>query len=173
MIEMKSYDKAANKFYNSQKIISLPITSWDLYGSYFDRLCKNYNDLVALKNLANNNNWSYTSEFKESLIEKEEIIVVTDSHLNIVHATNNILEMNGYTPDEILGQTPRMFQGEATCKKTRLHISKAIKEGKSFETTVVNYRKDGSLYYCWIKGEPIFNVKGKIVNFIAYEKEVA
>lgn len=173
MNEIKSYDRAANRFYKSQNITGLPIISWDLFGNYFDTLCKNYSDAFSLKNLAEQNKWLYTSEFKENLINKEQVIVVTDANLRIVHATSNISGMNGYAPDEIVGKTPKIFQGEETCKKTQLKISKAIKNQTSFEATVLNYRKDGSTYKCWIKAEPIFNKQGKVVNFIAYEREVA
>jgi len=81
--------------------------------------------------------------------------------------------MNGHTLNEIKGKNPKNFQGEETSKKITATIAKAIKNEEPFEATVVNYRKDGSTYNCWIKGEPIFNKKGKVVNFIAYEREVA
>ncbi len=173
MNDIKNYDTAAHKFYSSQKINGLPIISWDLFGPYFDKVCNHYNDINALKNLAEDNQWSYADVFNEELIQKEHIIVVTDSRLNIVHATHNIFGMNGYTADEVLGEKPKMFQGEGTCKETTNYISKAIKNKAPFEATILNYRKDGSPYRCWIKGEPIFNKKGKVVNFIAYEREVA
>ena len=107
------------------------------------------------------------------MVEKKQVIVVTDAQLNIVHATHNIYGMNGYNTDEILGKKPKMFQGKATCKETTKYIAKAVKAKKSFEAVLVNYRKDGSSYKCWIKGEPIWNNKGKVVNFIAYERKVA
>lgn len=173
MSEIKNYDKAAHKFYNTQKIVGLPIISWDVFGTYFSKLCKNYSDINLLTNLAKVNNWSYPLKFNEELMEKERVIVVTDSHLNIVHATHNIYGMNGYTADEVLGQKPKMFQGEGTSKKTIALISKAIKNKTPFEATILNYHKNGSPYKCWIQGEPVFNKMGEVVNFIAYEREVA
>ena len=81
--------------------------------------------------------------------------------------------MNGYKPEQIIGNKPKMFQGEKTCKKSLSVISSAIKEQRSFETIVTNYRKDGSTYKCWIHGQPVLDNKGKVVNFIAFEREVA
>ncbi|MEO0525582.1 MAG: PAS domain-containing protein [Bacteroidota bacterium] len=173
MNEIKNYDRAVHKFYNSQKIIGLPLVSWDIFRSYFDKICKDYNDINGLTSLAEKNEWSYSAYFDNELINKEHIIVVTDSHLNIVHATHNIYKMNGYSADEIIGKKPKMFQGKDTCLETTEYISKAVKNKVPFETVILNYRKNGSPYKCWIKGEPIFNKKGKIVNFIAYEREVA
>lgn len=173
MKEFNNYDKAASKFYTNKEPKGLPILSWDLAGSYFDKTCKNLHDLKSLTKISQSNRWAYQNNFHDELLNKEQVIVVTDAELKIVYATNNIFNMNGYTLDEISGKKPNIFQGKETSKKTTASIAKAIKNRMPFEATVLNYRKDGSTYKCWIKGDPIFNKKGKIVNFIAYEREVA
>lgn len=173
MKEFKNYDKAAAKFYISNKPKVFPILSWDLSGSFFNKTSRDLDDLRFLKNLAKSNRWSYRNTFNQELMIKEEVILVTDPELKIVYATNNIFKMNGYTLNEIKGKNPKIFQGEETSSKITQTIASAVKNKKPFEAVVVNYRKDGSPYNCWIKGEPIFNKKGKIVNFIAYEREVA
>jgi PAS domain S-box-containing protein len=172
-MEIKNYDTAANKFYSSLNIKSLPITSWDLFSTSYDTMCKTSHDIIQIKKIAENNKWSYVENFNEALFKKEQVLVVTDAELTIVHATQNILNMNGYKPEEILGKKPKMFQGVDTCKKTAKAIGVAVKNKQGFEAVILNYRKDGSSYKCWIKGEPIFNKIGEVVNFIAYEKEVA
>ena len=173
MSELKAYDEAANKFYDTLEINSLPIISWDMYAPHFKSVCKNYDDIISLELLAKTNHWSDEKDFGENLLHKKHVIVVTDPQLRIVHATKNIIEMNGYTPDEVLGQKPKMFQGAETCEKTSRNIRQAIHNKTPFEAIIINYRKDGSTYKCWIKGEPVLNTSGEIVNFIAYEKEVA
>lgn len=173
MSEIKAYDKAANKFHDSLDINSLPITSWDMYAPHFVAVCKNYKDIESLSLLAETNEWSYQSHFANELLHKQQVIVVTDPQLKIVHATKNIIDMNGYEPHEIIGKRPTIFQGADTCKETSGAIRKAVQSKTPFETIILNYRKDGSTYKCWIKGEPVFNTSGEVVNFIAYEKEVA
>lgn len=173
MQEIKDYDLAANKFYGGLDIKSLPLNSWDFYATSFDEVCQASNDIFMLQNLAKTNKWSYNENFEAKLLQSKNVIVVTDSQLNIVHATQNILSMNGYKPEEILGKKPKMFQGIGTCKETSKNIGIAVQNKKPFEATILNYRKDGSTYKCWIKGEPILNKSGEVVNFIAYEKEVA
>ncbi len=173
MIELKQYDIAAQKFYDTQQINSLPILSWDSYGLHFDRLTKFSRDIVVLNQLAKEHGWQSSLSLNEALVEKDNVIVVTDAKLKIVHASHNIIHMNGYEVTDIIGESPKMFQGKDTCKDTSVYISNAIKRKCGFEATILNYRKDGSPYKCWIKGEPLFNKKGKVVHFIAYEKEVA
>lgn len=173
MQEIKNYDFAANKFYGARTIKSLPLTSWDLYATFFDKVCQLNNDVFLLKNLSLSNKWSYAEKFEEALLQKEHVIVVTDPQLSIVYASHNISKMNGYKPTEVLGKKPKMFQGSETCEETSRNIGIAVKNKEPFEAVVLNYRKDGSTYKCWIKGEPILNKSGEVVNFIAYEKEVA
>lgn len=173
MIEIQDYDAAANRFYNSLDIKPLPLNSWDLYASFFHEVCSTHQDINLLRNLAKRNKWSYSENFDEALFRKKQVIVVTDAKLKIVHATQNITQMNGYMPKEIVGNKPKMFQGIDTCQKASKAIGLAIADKKPFEARILNYRKDNSTYVCWIKGEPIFNKHGEVVNFIAYEKEVA
>lgn len=173
MKEIQHYDKAANRFYKNQSFTALPLTSWDLFAEEFKTTVEGLNDIVKFKKLAEENSWNSTICFKDEILSKNHIVVVTDTSLNIVHASNNIHKMNGYTAEEIIGKKPKMFQGKLTCKKTANKIGKAVKSNTPFEATILNYRKDGSTYNCWIKGAPIMDKHGKVINFIAFEREVA
>lgn len=173
MKELKDYDLAANKFYGRQQVNLLPIISGDFYKSHSERIGKRYHDLAYLSKLAKSNQWAYHTNLEEQLIDKDHIIVVTDTTLKIVHATHNIINMNGYTPEEVIGHKPKMFQGTDTCKETTAQIAIAVRNKLPFEAVIVNYRKNGSAYKCWIKGEPIFDKVGEVINFIAFERAIA
>ena len=129
--------------------------------------------MVIFNKLAKQHKWKTALDIENELLLKKHVVVVTDADLKIVHASQNMIKMNGYTMQRVVGKTPKMFQGPATCSQNKQFISSAIRAKKSFETVVSNYRKDGSLYKCWIKGQPIFNTQNDVVHFIAYEKEVA
>jgi PAS domain S-box-containing protein len=90
--------------------------------------------------------------------------------LNIVFASHNIKKMNGYEEADVLGKSPKMFQGKATNDNTSNEIRKAIVNQESFEKTVLNYKKNGDVYVCLIKGFPVFNNKGNLSHYIAFEK---
>ncbi len=173
MESTKYYDEALANFYVKMEISSSPLSSLDIYAQHFNKVCKNLNDIKCLTDLAKEQRWKDVLGIRHEILDKDHVVVVTDPQLNIVYATQNIFSMNGYSPDEVVGKKPKMFQGEKTCKETSKHISLAIKKHLPFEATITNYRKDGSIYNCWIKGQPIFDTKGKVVNFIAFEKEVA
>lgn len=174
MEDLKDYDNAIIKFRKSLNYLFLPLLSWDFYSQNFDAIKKSAEDLKSLLELASDNAWNMNTDvLDERLRADKNVVVVTDSNLNIVFATKNIWDMNQYHPQEIIGKKPKMFQGDKTSKSSLKIISDAVRERKPFETTVINYRKDGSTYNCWIQGQPIYNKDGVVVNFIAFEKEVA
>ncbi|MFT6993321.1 MAG: nitrogenase subunit NifH [Maribacter sp.] len=73
------------------KINQLPVSSWDFYAIHFDKVCYTADDIISLSKLANENAWGFNQNiFKQEVQEKEHVIVVTDTKLNIVYATNNI-----------------------------------------------------------------------------------
>jgi len=173
MNELRHYDHAATRFYGAQNIKSLPLNSWDYYSDHYETVLKFSEDIVLLKKLAIDHKWDTSLRIEDELLRKKHVVVVTNEHLQIVHTSHNMIYMNGYTAKEVVGNSPKMFQGKGTCAKTKTYIANAIKARKSFEAVVLNYRKNGSAYKCWIKGHPIFNTENDIVHFIAYEKEVA
>lgn len=174
MNELRDYDNANIKFRKGLKFTMLPVLSWDFYAPNYEDIKHLEEDYNSLLSLVSSNSWNIDpSIIDKKLRTDKNIIVVTDTQLNIVFATKNMWNMSQYRPEEILGKSPKMFQGELTSKSTLKIVSNAIKEKNPFEVTVVNYRKDGSTYNCCIQGEPIFDRDGNVVSFIAYEKEVA
>ncbi len=173
MEELKDYDFAASQFYKDLKVKGLPLLSWDFFQSNLDQVFKNGHDLIGLTELARVNHWTTNAHLEEYLMGEKYVIVVTNTKLEIVHATQNMFFMNGYKPLEVIGQKPKMFQGKDTSRETTKYIADAIKNRVPFEATLVNYKKDGSPYNCWIKGEPIFDNTGKVINFIAFERQIA
>jgi PAS domain S-box-containing protein len=167
------YEEALTKFYGKMKLGNSPISSLDFYTSFFDSICRNMRDIKNLSALSKEGKWKTPFPFHHEIMDKNHTVVLTDADINIVYATQNMYFMNGYKPEEIIGKKPKIFQGKDTCQETTKVISKAIRNKTPFEVVLVNYKKNGAPYECKIKGAPIWNKDGKLVNFIAFEKEVA
>ncbi|WP_276168727.1 PAS domain-containing protein [Zobellia alginiliquefaciens] len=169
---MKAYDEAAGEFLGKLDIVPVPLVSWDIYSLNFQELCMNSKDVISIQNIAQRNRWVYDK--LDSLSAQDTgVVVITDIKLTIVHATSNIVSMTGYKSEEVIGKSPKIFQGKKTSQETLVKIRTAIERKIPFEAVLINYKKDGSTYNCQIKAEPIFNNRGQLVNFIAFEKEVA
>lgn len=169
MSNFRQYEDAIALYHNSLNIKTVPVYSWDFHNDFVCAIKKFFADLDKLNAIALQNKWAQNNwDLKNSL--KEEVIVVTDVKLKIVFASHNMETMNGYTAEEVLGKSPKIFQGEATNQITSNEIRKAILHQQPFEKTVMNYKKNGEVYVCLIKGFPVFNSKGELRHYIAFEK---
>ena len=149
---------------------SVPIMSWDFHYVYINELKALSVDLEKLNEISNRFTWDEKKlKIKERI--KEEVIVITDLELKIVFASSGIKKMTGFKEDEILGKTPKMFQGPATSKTDLKEIREALKKRVPFVKTLENYRKNGKTYKCKIDASPVYNLKGELSHFMAFEKE--
>lgn len=154
------YDKALAKYYNCLRILPLPLISWDIYSSHYSEIYK-FNSIQK--------EWNLKVNFNEIIDSKKEIIV-TNLKQEIVYASNGFYIMNGYHSHEVIGKSPKIFQGELTSEEAKINIRKVIQEKKPFKEVIFNYRKDGSTYLCEIEAYPKFNLKGDLINYIAFER---
>ncbi|NER14319.1 PAS domain-containing protein [Leptobacterium flavescens] len=168
MSELKTYDEAAGKFYTRKKYQYLPLLSWDIYSEAYTKFAELSSDLNHLNGLSKS--WKIKWDFKKELYERERIIILTDPSREIVYTSYNVSELNGYKREELIGRSPKIFQGEGTDKGTIAYIKEAIQEEKPFDVKLLNYKKDGTPYTCHIEAYPVHNKKGKLINFIAFER---
>jgi PAS domain S-box-containing protein len=149
---------------------TVPILSWDFHYEYTNELKAIFADLKKVTKISNRFKWNDKNlEIEDRILD--EVILVTDANLKIVFASNGIKKMTGYTENEILGKTPKMFQGPKTSEIALNEIRIAIQSQVPFEKILENYKKDGKVYRCKINSVPIFNLKGELSHFIAFESE--
>ncbi len=169
MKELNDYDTMMLSYYKSAVSSAvLPLSSWDLHSAQYAFVMSHKEDFSLLRKLTKD--WDMERDYYNELINKKSTIVITTPKLSIVYASQNMTKMNGYTPEEVIGKSPKMFQGPGTCMETSNKIRTAVSEEKPFEYTILNYRKDSSIYECEIKGYPVYDKKGNFVNYIAFEK---
>ena len=155
------YDIAWTKYMKKARIVPLPLSCWDVFHNYYSEI-ENYNFIQK--------DWQIKEDYLNVVnLEKREIII-TNTNQEIVFATNGIYEMNGWNPFEVIGKSPKIFQGALTDEKIRNKIKTAIKNQLPFKEIILNYRKDDSTYLCEIEGHPKFNKKGELINYIAFER---
>lgn len=168
MGDLRDYHKAKLAYLKKLDAHRMPLVSWDFYGDFLHDLSHQLADLNTLVSLKETHHWASEFNFEEEL-RQDRVIVVTNPSLEIIFASHNMIKMTGYGSDEVLGETPKFFQGEATSKTTNAEIRKALEAREPFEKVLVNYKKSGETYDCLIKGFPVFNKKGVLSHFIAFE----
>ncbi len=153
------YDQAWAKYYKKLQLLPLPILSWDVF-SHPNVEISTFNSLQK--------NWVTKEDYHHQVANKP--VLITDSKLIILFATKEISKLTGYHQTEIIGNSPKMFQGELTDDITRYKIREAIKNKHPFKEIVINYKKDGTFYKCEIEAYPKFDANNNLVNYIAFER---
>ncbi len=168
MKELDQYSKALEKYQIESSVIGMPLISWDIHMSSFVRETKKHKDALALSKLLDKLNID-ADPISALLKENAKVVVVTSPALVIEYASSNLVEMSGYLPEDVIGNTPKMFQGPDTDREVAKHIRYNVEQKVPFEATLVNYRKDNSSYSCVIKGYPAFNKYGELIRYVAIE----
>jgi PAS domain S-box-containing protein len=157
---MVEFDKAWAKYQKRLKLLPLPI-SWEFYK--LDSI-----ETVLFNNIQRN--WEDKSNFLNIAKRENQEVIVTDKNFKIIFASTNITSINGYSPKEIIGKSPKMFQGYETTQESRQNIQIAIQKLLPFKQVVINYDKTGKKYNCEIEAYPKFDKEGKFLNYIAFER---
>lgn len=157
----EEYEKAFAKYCNKLRIVPVPLISWDIFNNH-DFEIINYNNIQK--------QWKIKENFQQIVYQTKREIIITNAKQEIVFATQGIYEMNGYHPFEVVGKSPKIFQGKLTSEQSKNNIREAINKQVPFKEILVNYKKNGSTYLCEIEAYPKFNKKGELINFIAFEK---
>ena len=154
-----------------------PLLSWDIFSTQYNALLddalKYQQSMVAIKQIARLNKWSkqQTDEALENI--QQYVIVITDPSQSISFTGKGFQEMTGYTFEEAKGRNPKFLQGASTNSKNTQVIKQQLEHNETAEIVLENYRKNGELYLCKIIIKPIFDINKRLVNFIAYEQEIA
>lgn len=168
MLFPEIYEKSIAARFEGAKFKQLPLLSWDFHMQNLSLITKIQKDIYYLEKLVSTHkiDVDVLKEYKQN----NAVIVITDINLTIEYASNNLIEMSGYQPNEVVGNTPKMFQGPKTDKEMSSHIRKLVSQQEKFDYVLENYKKDQTTYSCHIKGFPVFDKKGILTKYVAIEK---
>lgn len=99
-------------------------------------------------------------------------VIITNPDGIIEYVNQPTLTLTGYSKEELIGQTPRIFStGEKSNDEYKL-LWQAIKSGKDWFGEFHNKKKNGELYWESASISPIFDKSNQIINFLAIKKDI-
>ncbi|XP_038713892.1 protein TWIN LOV 1 isoform X2 [Tripterygium wilfordii] len=114
-----------------------------------------------------------------SLLARQELdglpdnFTITDPSIcghPIIYASLGFLKMLGYSKDEVIGKNGRIFQGPKTNRRSVLEIREAIREERTLQINLLNYRKDGTPFWMLFHMSPVFGKEdGRVIHFVAVQ----
>ena len=115
---------------------------------------------------------------RTAIDKANDVVLITTSELaspgpTVVYANEAFERVTGYKRSEIIGNNPRILQGEKT---ERLHLDElknALSKSEPIRVLLTNYTKNGQEYFNEVDISPIINKKGETTHFVAIERDIS
>ncbi|GMP94127.1 hypothetical protein CsSME_00043694 [Camellia sinensis var. sinensis] len=118
-------------------------------------------------------NSRYPFWVRQVLDELPDSFIITDPCISghpIVFASRGFVKMTGYSRDEVIGKNGRVFQGPKTSRRSVMEIREAIREERTIQTSILNYRRDGSPFWMLFHLCPVFSKEdGSVIYFVGVQ----
>jgi PAS domain S-box-containing protein len=89
----------------------------------------------------------------------------------ILYVNEAFTKITGYSPEEVLGKTPRILQGAKTDRAELARIRSALARWEAVTVEVINYRKDGSEFWNEFSIVPVADKDGWYTHWIAIQRD--
>ena len=126
-------------------------------------------DITAQRSLE-----SHVQVLNHAINEATVSIIIADIRQKgqpVIYVNNAFCELTGYNKDEIIGRNCRIMQGEKTSQEESARIRQAINNRQPIETTLLNYRKNGSTFYNRLILTPV-KINGEVTHYIGFQQDV-
>ncbi|MCS7005459.1 MAG: PAS domain S-box protein [Cytophagales bacterium] len=107
-----------------------------------------------------------------SVLDETAIMSESDLYGNITYVNKKLLEITGYTEEEVLGKPHKILRHPDTPSEVFREMWATIKSGKLFRAIIKNRKKDGSPYWVNAVVTPIFDADGKIAKYISIRFDI-
>ena len=100
-------------------------------------------------------------------------IIITDAHLSIVFANPAASAISGYSAEDLIGSSPRLFRSGLTPEATYRELWAALHAGTVWTGEFTNQRKDGAIYRQRMTISPIVDDQGCVSSYFSIAEEVS
>ncbi len=100
-------------------------------------------------------------------------ILITDSSGAIQYVNPAFTAVTGYTPEEVLGRTPRILKSGAHTEVFYRSMWETLLRGETWSGNLVNRKRDGQLFHEEATISPVRDSAGRITNFVAVKSDVS
>ncbi len=148
--------------------------------SYDDEHAYSQKDLQLLEFISNQAAISIKKKQKDeeirhlylSLEQSPVSVIITDTDGNIEYVNHKVMEISGYTKEELLGQNPRIFKSGQMPQLDYQKLWQTITAGETWKGDLLNRKKTGELFWESATISPIKDEHGRITHFLAIKTDI-
>ncbi|MEQ1815544.1 MAG: PAS domain-containing protein [Nitrosomonas sp.] len=112
------------------------------------------------------------SKILDSCVNGVSLADPDQEDMPLVYVNKAFETITGYTLAEVVGKNCRFLQGKEHDQTEVNKLREAIKDKKSVEVTLHNYRKNGELFYNHLLMSPLFDSNGNLLYFLGIQLDV-
>lgn len=99
-------------------------------------------------------------------------IIITNLNGDIEYVNQTLLNITGYTFEEVIGENPRILKSGITPIEVYKTMWETICAGNKWSGELQNKKKDGTLYWESVLITPIKNEEGHNINYLAINTDI-
>ncbi len=112
------------------------------------------------------------NKLKYALEQVPLSILMTDPDGVIEYVNPRLIELTGFSMEEVIGQKPAIFKSGLNDPDLYTELWKNISAGKMWRGELCNRKKNGELYHEMAIITPVKNSDGSIVNYLAIKEDI-
>jgi len=115
---------------------------------------------------------------ESSIARLNDIVIITEAGPfsapgpRIVFVNEAFERRTGYSPEEVLGRTPRLLQGPGTQRRELDRIRAAMEQWQPARVDLINYKKSGEAFWVDLEVSPVWNEARKLTHWVAVGRDI-
>ena len=99
-------------------------------------------------------------------------VMITNHLGEIEYANPKLLQMTGFTKEEVIGENPRIFSSKEKSREDYERMWQTLLNGDRWYDEFKNKRKDGSHYWVIASIAPMYDDHGSLTHFVSVQEDI-
>jgi len=114
----------------------------------------------------------FIRKLSRAVEQSPSTVLITDAHGQIEYANPKFFELTGYSPDEVMGENPRILKSGVMSPAFYDTLWRTISTGNEWHGEFMNRKKNGDLYWESAAISPVTDEAGAITNYVAVKEDI-
>jgi PAS domain S-box-containing protein len=136
-------------------------------------------DLVVIHDITARKKEEQHLRLLQSVVEHtKDAIIITDAEPKdepgpgIVYCNTAFTTQTGYSPEEVIGRSPRFLQGQGTDRQELDRVREALASWSPVDTELLNYDSKGRPFWVEFSIFPVADSKGRYTNWVSVQRDI-